>query len=322
MRKKSQDELGTLVTREMKVMLQDEGLTKEQRFDVLAAVMFDAPVKNALLASFAKSLKAGFALINVSRYRAIEREREWRKNHERKRRNGGYLDENGSTSNSMSLHTTPCNSMSLHDGLKQNKTKQGISPYKPPKGGEREPGKVRPEDLVGKPGKKNVWLCRFMDARGICTNEDIPRCGLGCIGQTCSAYEEIAVKCVRVATVKELTETLAQDIEQTEAFGRMRVNRRNLMRHLLPIVKKNCAAEGEDERTSNETRSAFWKLHKTILDGLDAWTAAWKADDWQYAPGKITKWLADEKYLQPPRKKTAAPESVGSGCGDCGPEIA
>ena len=54
MRKKSQDELGTLVTREMKVMLQDASLTKEQRFDILTAVMFDAPVKNTLLASFAK----------------------------------------------------------------------------------------------------------------------------------------------------------------------------------------------------------------------------------------------------------------------------
>ena len=323
MRKKSQDELGTLVTREMKVMLKEEGLTKEQRFDVLAAVMFDAPVKNSLLASFAKSLKAGFEQINASRYRAIEREREWRRNAEKRRRHAGYIDDNGSTLNSMSLHVTPCTSMSLHDGLKQNKTKQGISPYKPPKGGKKVPDKVRPEDLIGgKPGKKNRWLCRFMDARGLCTNEDIPRCGLGCMDQTCPAYEEIAVEGVRVATVKELTETLAQDIEQTEAFGRMRVNRRNLMRHLLPIVKKNCAAEGEDERASNETRSAFWKLHKTILDGLAAWTAAWKADDWQYAPGKITKWLADEKYLQPPRKKTAAPESVGSGCGDCGAEIA
>ena len=61
-------------------------------------------------------------------------------------------------------------------------------------------------------------------------------------------------------------------------------------------------------------------LGRTILNGLDAWTAAWKADDWQYAPGKITKWLADEKYLQPPRKKAAAPEE-GRGCGECGAEI-
>lgn len=323
MRKKSQEELGTLVTREMKVMLQDEDLTKEQRFDVLAAVMFDTPIKNLLLASFAKSLKAGFEQVNSSRYRAIEREREWRKNHERRRRNAGYIDDNVTPCNSMSLHEHPCHSMSLHDGLKQNKTKQGISPYKPPKGGERKlPKAVKPEDLLTDSPKKGGGRCRFTDANGYCTNEKMQGGGFKCMGPECEWREVVASEGVRVATVKELMETLAQDIEQTEAFGRMRVNRRNLMRHLLPIVKKNCAAEGEDERASNETRCAFWKLHKTILDGLAAWTAAWKADDWQYAPGKITKWLADEKYLQPPRKKAAAPESVGSGCGDCGAEIA
>ena len=80
------------------------------------------------------------------------------------------------------------------------------------------------------------------------------------------------------------------------------------MRVLLPLAEKNSA------------RLEEWFVE--VLDGLTAWTEAWKADDWQYAPGKITKWLADEKYLQPPRKKTAAPESVGSGCGDCGAEIA
>ena len=107
MRKKSQDELGTLVTREMKVMLQDESLTKEQRFDILSSVMFDAPLKNTLMSSFANSLKAGFEQINTSRYRAIEREREWRKNTERRRRHAGYLDE-------MPVHQTPCHPMSPH----------------------------------------------------------------------------------------------------------------------------------------------------------------------------------------------------------------
>ena len=86
MRKKSQDELGTLVTREMKVMLQDESLTKEQRFDLLAAVMFDTPVKNSLLASFAKSLKAGFERVNTVRYKAINCHRESAKEEARRAR--------------------------------------------------------------------------------------------------------------------------------------------------------------------------------------------------------------------------------------------
>ena len=93
------------------------------------------------------------------------------------------------------------------------------------------------------------------------------------------------------------------------------------MRHLIPLVKKNCAAEDGDEGgTSDEQRKAFGKLRQLILAGLAAWTEAWKADDWLYAPCRITTWLADEKYLQPPRKKAAAPEE-GRGCGECGAEI-
>ena len=285
MRKKSQDELGTLVTREMKVMLQDESLTKEQRFDILSSVMFDAPLKNTLMSSFANSLKAGFEQVNSSRYRAIEREREWRKNHERRRRNAGYIDDNGTPCNSMSLHEHPCNSMSLHDGLKQNKTKQGISPYKPPKGGGRKvPKAVEPEDLFKSDSKRTTasggpvleYLCS-------CEADDPPQ-------------------------ARQMAVAVAAELETREAFGRMRVNQRNLMRHLLPLAEKNSA------------RLVDW--WREVSHGLDAWTAAWKADDWQYAPGKITKWLADEKYLQPPRKKPAAAESVGHGCGDCGAEIA
>ena len=324
MRKKSQEELGTLVTREMKVMLQDESLTKEQRFDVLAAVMFDTPIKNSILASFAKSLKAGFELVNAARYRGIEREREWRKNAERKRRKLSYLaDEHVTPSNSMSLHEHPCHSMSLHDGLKQNRTEQGISPYKPPKGGERKvPKAVEPEDIVA----KQTGRCKHMDAEGFCTNGENQGGGFKCFD--CDRREPVAGG-VRTATLDEpckfadsdfrdASKYIAQAIEDTEAFARMRVNRRNLMRYLIPILKKNCAAEDANKVDYKKAEA----LGRTILNGLDAWTAAWKADDWQYAPGKITKWLADEKYLQPPRKKAAAPESVGSGCGDCGAEIA
>ena len=276
MRKKSQDELGTLVTREMKVMLQDESLTKEQRFDVLAAVMFDTPLKNAILASFAKSLKAGFELVNAARYRGIEREREWRKNAERKRRKLSYLaEEHATPSNPMSPHDPTCHPMSPHDGLKQNRTEQNISPYKPPKGGKKVPDKVRPEDLVGKPGKKNGVSRR---------TEPTPQI---------------------LASRTYFRAQLTYDIMQTEAFGHMRASERNLKRVLIPLVEKNSARLDE------------WR--QEVMDGLAAWTEAWKADDWQYAPGKITKWLADEKYLQPPRKKTAPAE--GRGCGECGAEI-
>ena len=140
-------------------------------------------------------------------------------------------------------------------------------------------------------------------------------------GQTGAETRHAKEGDVGTATLAEMTALLAASIESTEAFAHMRVNRRNLMRHLLPIVKKNCAAEGGDRSgTSDAERRAFSKMQQLVLAGLAAWTEKWAADGWQYAPGKITKWLADEKWLEEPRKKTAPAE--GSGCGDCGAEIA
>lgn len=282
MRKKSQDELGTLVTREMKVMLQDESLTKEQRFDLLAAVMFDTPVKNSLLASFAKSLKAGFELVNRSRYKAIERDRERRKNIERRRRKLGYIDP---TCTDMTDHDPTCTDMTSHDRLVQNKTRQGISPYKPPKGGGKLPKVVRPEDLL-KAGSKKTAVRR---------TEPPQQEGL---------------------TLADVAMDIADCLAEKEAFGHMRASERSLRRCLIPIVKKNCAVGNGDAVSLDEAAM----LKAKIISGLAAWTEAWKADDWQYAPGRITKWLVDEKYLQPPRKKAAPAE--GSGCGECGAEIA
>ena len=294
MRKKSQDELGTLVTREMKVMLQDEGLTKEQRFDVLAAVMFDTPIKDTVLAAFAKSLKAGFDRVNTVRYKAINCHRESAREEARRAREAkrklADIDYNDNQLQSIDINDNQLTTTSTHI----HRQSKSISPYKPPKGGKKVPDKVRPEDLVGNSGRKKGVASR---AEPTPKNSDPIADYL--LGLSDGNWEP---------TANGMANAMAETLEQTEAFARMRVNRRNLMRYLLPLAEKNSA------------RLAEWA--KEVLDGLAAWTAAWKADDWQYAPGKITKWLADEKYLQPPRKKTAAPESVGSGCGDCGAEIA
>ena len=309
MRKKSQEELGTLVTREMKVMLQDEGLTKEQRFDVLAAVMFDTPIKNALLASFAKSLKAGFDRVNTVRYKAINCHRESAREEARRAREAkrklADIDYNDNQLQSIDINGNQLTTTSTHI----HRQSKSISPYKPPKGGGKVPKAIEAEDLLTDSPKKGGGRCRFTDANGYCTNKNMQGGGFKCMGPECEGREEVDE--IRPQDLASMTYTRAQltyDLMQTEAFGRMRVSERNLKRCLIPLAEKNSA------------RLAEWA--KEVLDGLAAWTAAWKADDWQYAPGKITKWLADEKYLQPPRKKTAAPESVGSGCGDCGAQIA
>ena len=308
MRKKSQDELGTLVTREMKVMLQDASLTKEQRFDILTAVMFDVPIKNALLASFAKSLKAGFDKINATKWKAVEKHRQAAKEEAAraraaKKRLEAWLNEASDTpiigNNGKQLKSIDINGNQLITTSRQMQSRCNniISPCKPPKGGKREPEKVRPEDLLEVKGRRGGSTDKLAQRR------------------------RGAEDGVRTATLGELAVILAEDIEKTDAFAHMRVNRRNLMRYLIPLVKKNCAAEdGDESGTSDEQRQAFGKLRQLILAGLAAWTEAWKADDWQFAPGKITKWLADEKWLEKPRKKAAAP-AEGSGCGECGAEI-
>lgn len=86
---------------------------------------------------------------------------------------------------------------------------------------------------------------------------------------------------------------LAETIENTEAYARMRVNRKKLIRCLISVLKKNSGA-GEK-----------------ILAGIERWTEAWKLDCWQYVPGRITDWIYDGKYLQEPRKKTAAASDIG-----------
>lgn len=269
MRKKSQEELGTLVTREMKVMLQDKNLTKEQRFDLLAAVMFDEPLKNTLMASYAKSLKAGFEQINGTRYKAIDRIREFKRRSERNRRHGASMEDNTLPSNSIPIHGSPCVSIPIHGELKAKAKANNISPYKPPKGG----GKVDEKSIV----------------ESLAENAEAP--------------------------VETAVDLLSGWIERAEAFGHMRSNRRSLRRVLIPLVKKNCAVEGDGVKGVD-----YLKLKDAILKGLAAWTEAWKADDWQYAPGKITKWLMDEKYLEEPRKKKTAPNE-GLGCGECGADI-
>lgn len=280
MRKKSQDELGTLLTREIRVMLQDKSLTKEQRFDILAAIMFDAPLKTPILASFAKSLKTGYDYANNKTFAATNSHRKSAKEYEQRKREElkrlrEKIERNGNQLPSIDING---NQLSSIDGINKQINKQGISPYKPPKGGgQKVPKAVEPEDLVRRQ--------QADDSKGD-------------------------------ADFREAAEIVAAAIENTDAFAHMRVNRRNLMRHLLPIFKKNSAAENADKIDYGKAEA----LGRAILNGLTAWTEKWAADGWQYAPGKITKWLADEKWLEEPRKKTAPAE--GSGCGDCGAEIA
>ena len=78
-----------------------------------------------------------------------------------------------------------------------------------------------------------------------------------------------------------------------------KVNRGKLRKCLKSVLKKNSAAE--------------------VRGGYRRWLAVWEADDFQWAPSRITDWLYDAKFLEQPRRgNTRAapqvdPDTVSSG---------
>lgn len=53
-----------------------------------------------------------------------------------------------------------------------------------------------------------------------------------------------------------------------------------------------------------------------ILSGLEKWTAHWKSNGWAYAPGRITDWLRDGKFLE--ELRPSEPEKPGMNYDDVG----
>ena len=80
---------------------------------------------------------------------------------------------------------------------------------------------------------------------------------------------------------------IAAEIETTYRY---KVNRGKLRKCLKSVLKKNSAAE--------------------VLDGYRRWLEVWRADDFQWAPSRITDWLYDAKFLEEPRRGNtrAAPQ--------------
>ena len=102
-------------------------------------------------------------------------------------------------------------------------------------------------------------------------------------------YDEAAVKLDEVAKIAA----------EIEGSYRYKVNRGKLRKCLKSVLKKNSAAE--------------------VLGGYRRWLAVWEADDFQWAPSRITDWLYDAKFLEKPRRgNTRAapqvdPDTVSSG---------
>ena len=92
---------------------------------------------------------------------------------------------------------------------------------------------------------------------------------------------------------------VAKIAAEIEGSYRYKVNRGKLRKCLKSVLKKNSAAE--------------------VIGGYRRWLAVWEADDFQWAPSRITDWLYDAKFLEKPRRgNTRAapqvdPDTVSSG---------
>ena len=257
MKKKTDEELGILLTREISAMMFDTRLSAEQKVKLFCSIVGGEEIDDPLLGSYADTLRTGFEHSNNARKAAIYSKRSRDKECARHRRVSSPIVND----RRVSLPISGDRCQSLYNG-NGNGNGNDIPPKSPLRGTE---GKIPPalsaEDITGETER-----------------------------------------------IREIAVEAAADLESMEAFAHMRVNRKKLIACLISILKKNGGAAKANETLSN------------INCSLNAWTAAWKDDDWRFCPGRITDWLYDGKYLEEPRKKDAAP-SVGAGCGTCGVEV-
>lgn len=256
MKKKEIEEFGIIITREMCSMMFDKKLTLEQRAKIFCAIVGEESTDDAIMDAFASSLKVGFNSINNKRKDEILARRERQKTYKRNLRTSTEIDEDERTSTETDKHKR-----SSPSKVKYSKV-DNISPLNPPLAGgtmREGPKAISAEDILG------------------VTEADIAGDGEG------AAADDFQGRALE----------LAGRIENTEAFPRMRVNRKKLMKCLLSLLKKNGAPE---------------EVESEVLAGIERWSAVWRAEDWRFAPGRITDWLYDGKYLEEPRKKEAAAE--------------
>lgn len=258
MKKKSDDEFGILITREMKSMMLDSTITYEQRAKIFCAIIADEPLKDTMMKAFADSLKVGYLSTNNKRKAEIFARRTRQKEYAKNLRASTEIKGDERTNAPMSV-----DARASLNRAKQSKAMQSIAidniPPKSPEGG--------------------------LDAESSTSHEpksmlDDPSAALGLpAGGTDDDVAKIAA--------------------EIEGSYRYKVNRGKLRKCLKSVLKKNSAAE--------------------VLDGYRRWLAVWQADDFQWAPSRITDWLYDAKFLEEPRRgNTRAapqvdPDTVSSG---------
>ena len=148
MKKKTDEELGILLTREMKTMMFNEKLSDSQKVQIFCAVVDDSTLDDPILDAFAKTLKVGYVHANNARMSSIYKRRD--------RQRKTYEDERTSTEIGVDSHSSP---------IKGKGKGKGICIPLPPKGGKGEnvPSAVSPDDLMreARPFDAKTWAAEI-----------------------------------------------------------------------------------------------------------------------------------------------------------------
>lgn len=118
------EEIGVLLTREMKSMLLNEKIPAEKRLDIFRSIVEGTDIEDPMLDAFAMSLRVGYKRINDTRLASIRARRERQKIYSRERRTSTdiYIDERTSTDTDAHLRCK---------GKGKGKGKRGVTPHAP-----------------------------------------------------------------------------------------------------------------------------------------------------------------------------------------------
>ena len=140
MKKKSDDEFGILITREMKSMMLDSTITYEQRAKIFCAIIADEPLKDTMMKAFADSLKVGYLSTNNKRKAEILSRRNRQKEYAKHLR----------TSTEINVDECLKPSVSVDERASLNKAKQSKAKHNIPlsPSGKGEPSAITVEDIL------------------------------------------------------------------------------------------------------------------------------------------------------------------------------
>ena len=247
MKKKTDDELGILLTREIRTMMFDKNLKAEQKVQIFCAVVGDEKIKDPILSSYANSLKTGYIHANSARMASIYSRRERQKEYQRNMRT--------STEIKGDRRALPIKG--------KGKGKGNIPPT--PKGVGRVPSAISAEDVIaGRGGRKGGSAkdvreqdgrCVWCDGEGFCENPDMNGGGSRCCN------------CMDKTSSEDWAEKFAAEIVEWYPY---KVNPVGLKKTLWDEVKKTSARAVADGIAAWR-KSGAWDERRFIPRKLMAW---------------------------------------------------